>query len=122
MTNILIDLQGDRAGSESYVYGTMRRAQDGKLLQLGVWARYLDAREKRAGPWGLLRRMVDYDHEGEREAPAMVPCGARVSAGKLGRVEKSLPTSAESAVNLSPVSCIPSPESPANLMTTRFRG
>jgi len=71
VTNILIDLQGDRAGSESYVYGTMRREQDGKLLQLGVWARYLDAWEKRDGRWGLVRRMVVYDHEEVREATAM---------------------------------------------------
>src|SRR3982075_3247821 len=49
----------------------------------------------------------------------MVPCGARISAGKFGMVDRSLPKAAASEVNLSPVSCIPSPESPANRMTTR---
>lgn len=34
-------------------------------------------------------------------------------------VERSLPIAAVSEVNRSPVSCIPSPESPAKRMTTR---
>src|SRR5204862_910728 len=45
--------------------------------------------------------------------------GARISAGKFGNVERSLPKIAVSWVNRSPVSCMPSPESPANLMMTR---
>jgi hypothetical protein len=48
-----------------------------------------------------------------------VPCGARISAGKFGIVDRSLPNAAASDVKRSPVSCIPSPESPANRMTTR---
>jgi hypothetical protein len=48
-----------------------------------------------------------------------VPAGARISAGKLGSVARSFPNAAASDVNRSPVSCIPSPESPANLITTR---
>lgn len=71
VTNILIGLDGDQAGSESYVYGTMRMEQGGKLMQLGVWARYLDKWEKREGRWGLVRRMVVYDHEEIREATSM---------------------------------------------------
>ena len=50
-----------------------------------------------------------------------MPAGARISAGKLGSVEMSLPNTAESEVNRSPVSCMPSPESPANRITTRSR-
>ncbi len=53
------------------------------------------------------------------ETPGSVPAGARISAGKLGRVARSLPNSAEASVNRVPASCIPSPESPANRMTTR---
>jgi hypothetical protein len=53
------------------------------------------------------------------ETPGRVPWGARISAGKLGRVAKSLPRPALSAVNRSPVNCMPSPESPAKRMTTR---
>ena len=53
------------------------------------------------------------------ETPARVPAGARISAGKFGKVARSLPNIAVSWVNRSPVSCIPSPESPAILITTR---
>ncbi len=53
------------------------------------------------------------------ETPGSVPAGARISAGKFGSVERSLPNDAVSEVKRSPVSCIPSPESPANLMITR---
>src|SRR6187200_2776573 len=53
------------------------------------------------------------------ETPGRVPCGARISAGKFGSVDRSLPIAAVSLVNRSPVSCIPSPESPAKRITTR---
>src|SRR5262245_14668514 len=53
------------------------------------------------------------------ETPANVPAGARISAGKSGRVERSLPESAVASVNLVPVSCMPSPESPVKRMATR---
>lgn len=71
VTNILIDLAGDRAGSEAYVTGTMRLERDGKLLQIGVWARYLDSWEKRAGRWGIVRREVVFDHDEIREVTPM---------------------------------------------------
>ena len=46
--------------------------------------------------------------------PASVPAGARISAGKSGRVLRSLPANALSFVKCVPASCMPSPESPAN--------
>jgi hypothetical protein len=52
------------------------------------------------------------------DTPASVPAGARISAGKSGSVDRSLPNRADEVVNRSPVSCIPSPESPAKRMTT----
>lgn len=71
VTNILIALDGDAAGSEAYVSGTMRVERDGRLLHMEVWARYIDSWEKRDGRWGLLRRTVVYDHESIREATPM---------------------------------------------------
>ncbi len=53
------------------------------------------------------------------DTPGSVPAGARISAGKLGSVARSLPNAAASDVKRSPVSCIPSPESPAKRITTR---
>src|SRR6185295_8406526 len=52
------------------------------------------------------------------DTPGRVPAGARISAGKSGSVDRSLPNSAEVLVNCVPVSCMPSPESPAKRMTT----
>src|SRR5262245_38826566 len=51
--------------------------------------------------------------------PGREPWGARISAGMSGTVLMSLPKTAEVLVNCVPVSCMPSPESPANLMVTR---
>ncbi len=53
------------------------------------------------------------------DTPARVPAGARISAGKSGRVAVSFPNAELTDVNWVPVSCIPSPESPAKRMTTR---
>ena len=52
------------------------------------------------------------------DTPGRVPAGARISAGKSGSVDRLLPNAAVSVVNRSPVSCMPSPESPANRMIT----
>ena len=52
------------------------------------------------------------------ETPNSVPCGARISAGKSGKVARSLPASAVDKVNWPPVNCMPSPESPAKRTTT----
>lgn len=71
VTNILIDLDGDTAGSEAYVTGTMRLVQDGRELHMGVWARYLDSWEKREGRWGIVRRKVVFDHEEIRPVTPM---------------------------------------------------
>ena len=56
------------------------------------------------------------------DTPAKVPAGALISAGKSGIVARSLPSTAVALVNRSPVSCIPSPESPAKRITTRSLG
>jgi len=71
VTNILIELDGDDAGSEAYVSGTMRMERDGKLSQIGVWGRYLDRWQRRDGRWGLLHRVVVFDHQEIREVQDM---------------------------------------------------
>lgn len=77
VSNILVRLDGDRAFSESYVTGTMRSTRDGKVMQIGVWGRYLDAWERRDGRWGLVKREVMFDHDELREVtPAGQPSRA----------------------------------------------
>lgn len=71
IANILIDLDGNRAGSEAYMTGTMRMERDGKELQIFVRARYLDAWEKRGGRWAIVRRELAYDHDEVREVTSM---------------------------------------------------
>ena len=76
VSNILIALDGDKAGSESYVNGTMRMARDGKTMHLEVYGRYLDRWERRDGRWGLVHRVVVMDHTGIREVTPMPTHGA----------------------------------------------
>ena len=55
------------------------------------------------------------------ETPASVPAGARISAGKFGRVARSFPRAAVASVKRPPASCMPSPESPAKRTITLSR-
>lgn len=71
VTNVLIEVNGETAGSESYVTATLRIMREDRLMQIGVWARYLDHWEKRDGCWAIVKRMVVYDHEDLREASPM---------------------------------------------------
>jgi hypothetical protein len=73
VANILIALDGARAGSEAYVTGTMRMTRDGKDYQIFVRARYLDQWEKRGGQWGIVRREVAGDHDEIREVTSARP-------------------------------------------------
>lgn len=71
IANVLIVLDGDRAGSEAYMTGTMRMQREGKEFQIFVRARYLDAWEKRGGRWAIVRRELAYDHDEVREVTSM---------------------------------------------------
>jgi len=63
ISNILINLNGDTAGSESYVTATLRVMNSDKLMQISVWSRYLDTWSRRDGKWGIDKRitLVDFD-------------------------------------------------------------
>ena len=52
------------------------------------------------------------------DTPAIVPAGARISAGKFGQGREVVAERRRELVNRSPTSCMPSPESPANRITT----
>src|SRR5262245_3863361 len=70
ISNILIDLDGDRAGSESYVTASLRIRSE-KLQQITVWGRYVDRWSRRDGRWGLDERIVVLDFDEIREVVAM---------------------------------------------------
>ncbi len=85
ISNIHIDLDGDRASSESYVTATLRAMNNGQLMQMGVWARYLDKWSRRNGRWGLDSRIALTDFDEIRPATSM-------GGGALAKRDKTDPS------------------------------
>lgn len=71
VSNILIELDGERATSESYVIATLRVARGDALQQIMVWTRYLDRWSRRDGRWGLDHRIAVRDFDERREVNAL---------------------------------------------------
>ncbi len=62
VTNVIIELDGETAGSEAYVTATLQRRDGDTVVQHEFWARYVDTWSKRDGDWAIDRRecIVDY--------------------------------------------------------------
>jgi hypothetical protein len=71
ISNILIELDGDTAGSESYVTATLRIRRGDQLKQMTVWSRYVDRWSRRNGRWGLDKRIAIRDFDEVRDVTAM---------------------------------------------------
>lgn len=71
MSNVIIELDGDRAGSESYVTATLRMERGGKLLQMSVISRYVDRWSKREGRWAIDHRQAIMEMDEIREVTPM---------------------------------------------------
>lgn len=67
VSNILIDLDGDRAGSEAYAIATLRARRGEQLIQMTIWGRYVDRWSCRSGRWGLDHRLAIRDFDEIRE-------------------------------------------------------
>jgi hypothetical protein len=66
MTNTIIDLEGDRATSETYAIVTVRskgRADPDKIMQYMSWTRYIDTWSCREGRWAIDHRYVVIDFD-----------------------------------------------------------
>lgn len=63
VTNIIIEVDGDRAGSESYVTAKLRSREGEQVIQREFCARYVDAWSRRNGHWGIDHRecVIDFD-------------------------------------------------------------
>jgi hypothetical protein len=85
VTNIIIELDGDRAASESYVISDLRAGQPPQVKQITTWGRYLDQWSKRNGRWGIDRRQAVRDFSEIRDASPM-PLPER---GKRDRTDPS---------------------------------
>lgn len=71
VSNIVIALDGDHAGSESYVTATLRVRHGEQLRQMTVWGRYVDQWSRRNGRWGLDKRISIRDFDEVRDVTAM---------------------------------------------------
>jgi hypothetical protein len=71
VTNILIALNGEAAGSESYCTATLRLQRGGALVQMMVWSRYIDSWSLKNGRWALDKRIAIRDFDEMREVTAM---------------------------------------------------
>jgi len=62
VSNILIDLDGNRATSEAYFTAVLRSlGEEGSIVQLTVRGRYLDEWSWRDARWAIERRVVAHD-------------------------------------------------------------
>lgn len=93
VTNVLIELDGDTAGSESYVFSDLRFMHGQQLKQVTTWGRYLDRWSRRDGRWGIDKRMAVRDFAEVRDASAMpLPArGARDRTDPSYTILKGLP-------------------------------
>jgi hypothetical protein len=67
ISNVIIDVDGDTAGSESYVTAELRVKRGETITQMTVWSRYVDRWSKRQGRWGLDHRIAVRDFDTVRE-------------------------------------------------------
>jgi hypothetical protein len=76
--SIAIRVDGDRAGSETYVIARLRfRNEDGSLTDITSYGRYVDLWERREDRWRILRRR--YLHHMDQAVPT--PGGSYPTSG-----------------------------------------
>lgn len=71
VSNVIIELDGNRAASEAYVTARLRMERGGKLLQIEVCSRYLDRWSRRDGRWAIDHRQAVMDLDEIREVTPM---------------------------------------------------
>ncbi len=71
MSNIIIELDGDRASSEAYVTANLRIERNGQLKQMTVLSRYVDTWSRRNGRWGIDKRIAIRDFDEIRDVTPM---------------------------------------------------
>jgi len=65
ITNVLIELDGDRAVSEAYVTVILQQQRDAGAVEIQVRGRYLDRWHKRDGRWQIVQREHIVDTQSE---------------------------------------------------------
>jgi hypothetical protein len=85
VSNIIIQLDGEQAGSESWVRVDLRVMRGEKLMQTTVWGRYIDRWSRRNGRWGIDKRVTIMDFDEIREVVAI----SKVARGSRDRDDPS---------------------------------
>jgi hypothetical protein len=81
VSNILIEVNGEQAGSESYVHARLtRRLPNGRFELMTVMGRYIDRWEKRNGEWKIAHRRYLHDIMDLREIDDFIPAGTSLAA------------------------------------------
>jgi ketosteroid isomerase-like protein len=74
VTNILIELDGDSAASEAYVFSDLRVGSEAQPKQVTTWGRYIDQWSRRDGRWAIDRRIAIRDFSEMRDVnPMLLP-------------------------------------------------
>jgi hypothetical protein len=61
ISNILVEVDGDRATAESYYLCQLTIQEEGREREVSIGGRYLDRLERRGGRWGFTRRDTIFD-------------------------------------------------------------
>lgn len=78
VTNIVLELDGDRAASEAYHTAALRILRDDLMFEITVRGRYIDRWSKRDGRWGIDHRITIRDLDDIRPVTPM----STVTAGR----------------------------------------
>lgn len=81
LTTQLIEVDGDTAGAESYVYLVQDKMKDGVRLRSTAVGRYVDRLERRNSEWRIARRIVLTDSGSTSEAPPWIGTTSSTSLG-----------------------------------------
>jgi hypothetical protein len=72
ITNTIINLDGDRAASESYVTAVLRFPDEDGVKQLALCGRYLDRWSFRSERWAIDERIYAHDFDDMRRIEAIL--------------------------------------------------
>ena len=73
MLSSLINVEGERASSETYVFVKIRMPKDGGFFDHEQFGRYLDEWSYRGGRWAIDRRRYIPEMMEQRDAPGATP-------------------------------------------------